>query len=297
VASDFSKGLTISTLGVLVISPDSLLIRLIGAETMTLLFWRGLISGTIMLLIFATVMEKKPLAAIRSLGLPGAAMAVIFCIGNISFIYSVTHTSVANSLFITSTAPVFAALLSRLVLKEPISRRTVWTIVAAMCGVGVIALGSIDNATNHSEGDAAALITALALACNFTIARAHRHVSMVPATGIGYLISSVLSFLVAPTLVLPEGSLPWLLILCVIVVPIGFSCLTTGPRYLPAPDVSLIVLLEAIFGPLLVWLILSEYPGHLALVGGGIVLSAMVISNSLALRRVHRVDKSPGPVQ
>jgi drug/metabolite transporter (DMT)-like permease len=84
----------------------------------------------------------------------------------------------------------------------------------------------------------------------------------------------------------------YLALLGLIVVPIPFSLLAIGPRYLPASEVSLLLLLEAVLGPLWVWLVLKEFPGWLALIGGAIVIVTLVAMNVYALRReMHHQGK------
>ncbi len=155
------------------------------------------------------------------------------------------------------------------------------TIVASLCGIAIIAMGSVGEGLGQASliGDFAALGAAIALAVTFTIARANKTASMVPAMGIAGYLSALMGFFVAPDLVIPEGDWLWMALMGALVVPLGFALMTTGPRYLPAPDVSLLLLLEAILGPLIVWAVLAEFPGVYTLIGGGVVLGALFISN------------------
>jgi len=283
--SIYAKGFLITILGVLVISPDTLLIRLIDADTFTQLFWRGILSGSAVLLGYWAFTRQSLLTSLRATGWSGVWITLIFSLGTLCFVYSVTHTLVANTLFITSTSPVFAALISLFVLREKISLRTWLTIAATLFGIAIIASGSVNGGAGTVSGDLAALGGAISLAMTFSIARARRVASMVPATGVAGLLSGMIAIPLAPTLAVPADDIVWMGLLGLLVVPLGFALLATGPRYLPAPDVSLLLLLEAIIGPLLVWLVLAEYPGTHTLIGGAVVLSAMTISNLIALRR------------
>ena len=287
--SDFSKGFLITFLGVVIISPDTLLIRLIDADAMTQQFWRGSLSGMTVLLGYWILNGRAFPAHVRAMGIPGIWITLIFSAGTLCFMYSVTHTLVANTLFITSTSPAFAALIALVFLKERVSFRTWMTILATLVGISIIAAGSLSRGSGGLDGDLAALGAAMALASVFSIARAQRAASMVPAFGISGLLSGLVAALLAPDLVIPSEDYHWMAILGLAVVPLGSALLATGPRYLPAPDVGLILLLESIFGPLLVWLVLAEYPGGHTLIGGTIVLGAMAVSNYLAHLNNQRI--------
>lgn len=291
---DYTKGLIITTIGVVAISPDTLLIRLIDADPWTQLFWRGVFSASAVLLGYALLTRRQFPRHMTAMGLPGVVIALVFSLGTACFMYSAANTLIANTLFITATSPVFASILSWLVLKERVSLRTMLTIFATLCGIGIIAVGSIgdggDGPVQASlAGDLAALGAAIALAVTFTLARARKSASMVPAMGIAGYVSALIGLYFAPDLVIPQDDWLWIGLMGWLVVPVGFALMTTGPRYLPAPDVSLLLLLEAVLGPLIVWAVLNEYPGSYTLAGGAVVLAALFISN-LTRRRFKRVS-------
>jgi drug/metabolite transporter (DMT)-like permease len=286
--SPYLRGFLITLFGVLVISPDTLLIRLIEADHWAQLFWRGTLSGLAVLLGIAVVTRGRGLRPLLRPTRADLLMAVVYGSGNIAFVYSATHTLVANTLFLLSTSPVFAALIARFVLKEAVGLRTVLTIAATIVGIAVIASGSLGGGGGTIEGDLAALWAAIALAVTFSIARRQKGRSMVPAMGAGAILAGLSAGALAPTVMIPEGDRIWMGLMGLWVVPVAFACLTTGPRYLPAADVGLLMLLEAVFGPLLVWWVLGEDPGPRTLLGGAIVLGAMVVSNLWLLARGQR---------
>ncbi len=284
----YTKGFIITALGVLVITPDTLLIRLIEADTWVLAFWRGGLSGLSVLIGFFLLKGRAAPRQIVAMGWPGVWITLIFALGTLCFVFSITHTSVASTLFIVSTSPVFAALISRFFLNEAATLRTWLTILATLTGIAFIASDSVGKGVGTFAGDLAAVGSALSLAATFAIARARKTASMVPATGFAAILSAIAAYVIAPDLLIPSDDWLWVGLLGLVVVPLGFALLTTGPQFLPAPDVSLLLLLEAVFAPLLVWYVLTEYPGDRTLIGGAIVLGAMAISNLIALRSVRR---------
>lgn len=299
--TDQAKGLLLTTLGVAFISPDSLFIRLIDAPALTTTFWRALPAG-VMIFLFLTVASRgNPWPAFRALGRPGIAYAVIFSFASLLFVTAVSLTAVANAVFILSTAPVYAAVISRIFLREPIRFRTVVTVVLCMVGVGIIVSGSVHSGVGNPLGDLCAVGTALCLAISFTIARHARKTSMVPAVVLSYALTTLalLPFARPTTL---DGT-DWLFIAALggVCVPIATSLISTGPRYITPAEVSTLLLLEAVLAPLLVWMFLGENPGPRALGGGALVLAVLLVANLLAIREarrrlaLHRTMPAPAP--
>ncbi len=286
--TDQTKGLLITTFAVLLVIPDSLFIRLIQADILTFIFWRSLLAGIVIFVGVCCFYGRNVPATFRGLGRPGLLYAFFMAVGTFCFMAALRNTSVANALFIASTSPVFAALTSWYFLGERFSSRMIWTTAAALFGIGVITFGSSENEHASFFGDALALAAAAALACTFTTARAARQISMVPAIAIGYLATAVISLPLASPYSLIGVEWIYMIILGVAFIPLGTSLLALGPRYITAPEVSLLLLLEAVLAPLLVWYVLAEHPGKWALIGGGIVIGALFVSNMIGLRRAKR---------
>ena len=282
--SDYAKGLWLTLTGVLILSPDVLLIRLAGLPEWTLMFWRGAGMGGMIALWLLVTQGRGAIAAFKGVGLAGLAIGLSYTIGNVSFLYSVGHTLAANTLFILATMPVFSALIARFVLGQPVPARTWATIAAVLVGIGLIAMGSAGGGQGDLLGDLAAVVTALSWAVIFAIAGQKKTLSMVPAMSIAGFFAMFVSLFLAPGLSVPAVSVPFVVIIALIVTPGATALLSLGPRYLPPADVSLIMLLEAVFGPLLVWLVLAEFPGFWTLAGGAVVLGALALNNLAALR-------------
>ena len=288
--SEYLKGLILTVIGVLVVTPDSLLIRLIDADSWTVIFWRNSLSGFAILLGLLLYYRRDFLKQMLSIGWAGLAMGIIWAIGTFCFVFSIQNTLVANTLFIVSTSPVFAALIAWLVLREAVTRRTWLTIAFSLAGIAIIAFGSMGEGSQGSViGDLAALVTALAVAISFSIARRNRTISMIPAIGISSVIAGAVAFPFAAPLADSADKIVPILLIGLLVAPIGASLLVIGPRYLPAADVSLLLLLEAVLGPLWVWWMLDEFPGSYTLIGGAFVLLTLAISNAVALVRRRKL--------
>ena len=280
------KGLLITTLGVLILSPDALLVRLANAETWSILFWRGLLfSFGISLVIFATY-GRTSLRQFINIGKAGILLGVLFGLSTTFFVTAVQYTSIANALVIISTSPVFAALISWIFLKE---RTPLLTWITMFIIIGAMTLIMLDS--YHSGGfwgDISALVTSLFLAINFTITRQAKHINMVPAMAIAGLITALIAafmiLLSSSPLWLPPNALPYVLGMGVITT-LAFSLITLGPRYMPAAEVGMIMPLETVFGAYLAWLFIGEIPSSEVMIGGTVILMALMLHAWLTHRK------------
>jgi drug/metabolite transporter (DMT)-like permease len=260
---------------VLVLTPDTLLVRLIDAEPFTLLVWRGVLQALGILAILALLYRGRLAAPFRSVGRWGLLLALVFAGGTLFFILALSLTTVADVLVIIAAAPLSAAVFSRVFLGEGVPART-W-IAIGLTLVGIAILVFEDLGAGSLLGDLAALVCALCIGATFTITRHARAVSMVPAMALAGVATAAAALPLA--LLLETGpflfagaQLGYTLLMGLVVVPVSFALITLGPRYLPAAEVGLLMLLETVLGPLWVWLALAEYPGDLAMVGGSLVV-------------------------
>ncbi len=289
------KGLLITAFGVLIISPDALLTRLVTTDHWTMIFWRALFMSFGMWLVLGFTSTNRVWR--QYLTLKGAAMAKIFAysLGTISFVFAIRHTSVANTLVILSSTPLFAALISRVLLHEAIEKRTLFAIVSVAAGIAVIAAGSGGQGDGRI-GDLAALLGAFSLACGFSFVRRFPQASTFAAISLSGVLTALVVLPLAAPFSISQSDLGYLLIMGIYMLPIGAALMFVGPRYIPAPEVGLLLLLETVLGPVWVWLAMGEEPGGYTLAGGAIVLSTLVINAVWALKqgRFRAVAESRG---
>ncbi len=277
------RGFVLTLFGVLVLTPDTLLIRLIDIDPWSMNFWRGALMAVSLFAVYAGARRGAFFNDIRELGIAGLCVAVIYALNAISFVFAVENTRVANVLIILAATPLIAALLSVIVLRERVAGATWAAIAMGMSGVVIVVGDGLRTGT--SLGDAFALITASALAVTFIIIRRNRHVNMVPAAALGALLSALLVAPLAEPMAVPPGNWGLLLLLGFVVMPVSFGLITLGPRTLPAPEVALLMLLETVLGPLWVWLVIGEAPSDTTFIGGAIVIAAVVLQSAWRLRR------------
>jgi drug/metabolite transporter (DMT)-like permease len=263
-------------------STAGVLQRQLTLDTTTQVAGRAAFAGTA-LLAYVVVVERGRVAhAFRSVGLAGVAVALCVATASASFIAALNHTSVARVLFIMAVAPVLAALLARVTLGEPITRRTVVAMALALAGVALM-LGAPGEGS--LAGDGLSFVAALAFALMIVITRWRHDVSMAPATCLSQAILVVAFAPFATPGDIGGGDVFWLAALGIGQIGLGFALLTVGARLIPAAQVGLITLLEIVLGPVWVWLALDERPSTLTLVGGTIVIVAIVVQTLAAPSR------------
>lgn len=281
-----TKGLVITTLGVLLIVPDSLFVRVIDAEPMVTAFWRGLTSGIFVLAAILIFQGVRGFSEVLRAGWASVIYIVLIGSTTPAFVYAVANTSVANVVFIFASTPIFATIFSRIFLGEPIRKRMVLTMIAVMFGLGIIAMNSVSTEIASWRGDIWAVYVSAAYAAALTAVRRAKAVSMIPAIPIAYIGTALVLGTFTSPMAAFETQWPLFLGHGAFIGAAG-CLLTLGPRFISSAEVSLLILLESVLAPLLVWAVVGEKPGQLALLGGTIVIGALVVSNFVAMRK-HR---------
>ena len=231
--------------------------------------------AAVAILAYVAVAERgRVVEAFRSVGRAGMAFAVCIASASACFIVALNHTTVAHVLFIQAMAPVLAALLAWLALGEPVTARTAIALVVALAGVAVMIGGPGGGSL---LGDGLSLGMALSFAVSIVISRHRKDVSMAPATCLAQVLLVVVFLPFATPAAIPGDDLLALAALGGGQIGVGLVLLTLGARLIPAAQVALITLLEVVLGPLWVWLAIGEKPTAATLVGGAIVVVAVVI--------------------
>jgi drug/metabolite transporter (DMT)-like permease len=255
-------------------STAGVLQRQLTLDTSTQVFGRAMFAAAALLAYVAVVERGRVAQAFRSVGVAGIAVALCVATASASFIGALNHASVARVLFILAVSPVLAALFARVALGEPITCRTAQAMALALVGVTVM-LGAPGEGS--LAGDGLAFLAALSFAVMVVITRWRHDVSMAPATCLSQVILVVAFLPFASPGEIAGDDVAWLAALGIGQIGLGFALLTVGARLIPAAQVGLITLLEVVLGPLWVWLALDERPSTLTLLGGAIVIVAIVM--------------------
>jgi drug/metabolite transporter (DMT)-like permease len=246
----------------------------VDAATQT---WGRALFAVATLAAIVHVLHPGGLGALRSLGRWDLLFAVLMAVASGSFVIALNVTTVANVLFMQAAAPMLAALLGWLLLGDRVSLRT-W-IAIAIAGVGVAAMvgGSLEAG---ARAVVLPVLMSAAFAGTVVIARHRREVSMLPAT----CLSQVLVVLALVPFAAPGAASrsDWAILAALGIGQMGVSLalFTVGARLIAPAEVALLSLLEVVLGPLLVWLAYDERPATTTLVGGAIVLLAVIVQTT-----------------
>lgn len=286
-----SKGLVLTTAGGLALSFDIPLVRLADGDIWPVLALRNLstfaLAFAILLILRRVGDGRVPFRlSIRSL-----AASALYGLSTMAFIAAVYHTTTANLVFIVAFNPMFGALLSWFFLKERPSSATLATMAIMVCGVALIVGDGM--AAGHLFGDLLALACGFLIAAALTIGRASKE-PMGFAPLMGTLLPGMAGLVMASQTGFAIGDPQWVLLDGAVMMPLAFWCLATGPRYLPAAEVGMFYLLETILAPIWMWLIFTEAPSGMTLVGGTIMLLGLIGNSLLQVWLSRRVQPEPG---
>ena len=273
-AQDTLEGFAITGLGVAILSSDAVLIRLIDAPVWTVVFWRSALMALGFAVLLAVFQRRRPRPLWRRVGPADLGAGVLFAANSVLFVAAITHTAVANALLVIAAVPLATAFIARVVLGERVARRTWIAIAGALFGLGLILADGLAGG-GGLLGEFFAFCVIFSLGGYFTVLRSGRATNPLPALILAGLLSAGLAALFADRLVLAAASVPYALLLGLVVMPASFTLISIGPRYLPAAEVSLVMLLEAVLGGLWAWLILAEVPTVHAVLGGVLVLGSV----------------------
>jgi len=281
--SDQKKGMLITFIAVMFITPDSLLIRLANIHSWNLIFYRGAIPFVVVFLGLLIIYKTKLIKIIINNGWHGFFYVCVFTITNIAFIISIENTNVANTLVMIALAPMLSAIISLFFLNENPNKNTWIAIIITSLSVVFIFYGSLE--AGDFLGNFFGLITASGLAVGAVIIRSAKKISLVPSAMLGKLMVGLISLLFASELYLRGNDIIIIPLMCIMCVAIPFVLVTIAPRYITAAEVNLFFLLETILGPIWVWLVIKEQPNVETIIGGSIIIATIAMHSTLALKK------------
>ncbi len=272
-------GLPTAVAGVLLLSPDSLVIRLVSAEPSVVLFWRGLTMAVGFAVIAALSRESRQegrrVAFDRvAFGRPALIAGLLLGASNVAFVFSITSTDVANTFVIAATAPLVAALLSRLFLRQSVARRSVVASVLCVVGLAMIFVESVS--TPNLRGDLIALVYAVVIAGSITAMRVADRRDIPKAFSFGSVCAGVVALPFVSSWHLDASDAALLALVGAVFLPAAFLLVARATEVLPAPLVAHVLLLETLLAPLFVWLCIGEQPTVTVLLAGTYLLVVLI---------------------
>jgi drug/metabolite transporter (DMT)-like permease len=256
--------------------------RAVDATPVTQVAIRAGVAAVALFLYLGQRKGRGTLAAFADVGRAGLVVAVALAIVSSAFILALAHTSVAHVLLFQAIAPFIAALLAWLFMQEPVGASTWAAMAAALAGVAIMVGGSLGSGS--WRGDALCVLMSSGFALVIVITRRHLEISMTPATALGMTIAFVATAPFSHFGGISPGDFALLAALGAGQMALGLILFTAGARLIPAAQAGLITLLEVVLGPLWVWLIYREDPDALTLLGGAVIITAVLLHAAAELR-------------
>ena len=265
-------------LGGFSLSWGGLIIRSFEAASIwQILFYRSIFFLWVLIAFLLLTYGKKTFKKIKEAGIPGLVGGLFLSGSFLAYLYSMSETTVANVVFIISTQTVFLPILAYFFLKEKISSRGTVAIILAMIGVTLMIGDSLGTGSFYGN------LVALAIPINFSILiliiRKYPKVDMIPAIFYAGIFSCLYGLIFLDGLDISSKDVWLSFLLGVPQLAFGFIFITIGSRTTPAVMVGLLMLMETIFAPIWVWLFYNEIPPTSVLIGGLIIISAVVMKS------------------
>tara|TARA_B110001450_G_scaffold150203_1_gene140311 strand:+ start:483 stop:1358 length:876 start_codon:yes stop_codon:yes gene_type:complete len=246
-----------------------------GATLWQILFWRSLFFSLTILTFLIISYKKKTFNAFYESGLPGIFGGIILSFGFCGYVFAMYNTTVANTNFIISLQILFLAIFGYFFLKEKISAITLTSIVLAISGVFLMVGNSLSP--GELSGNLAAFTMPITFAVLIVIVRKFPNVDMVPAQFVAGVSSCIIGFLLSNKLMISSHDIFLGFLAGFFQVGFGFIFITIGARSTPSAMVGVIMLSESVLGPVWAFLFVSERPSMFGLIGGAIILFAVLL--------------------
>ena len=271
-------------LGALSLSFGGLIVKSFeGATLWQILFWRSLFFSLTVLTFLIITYKREVLKSFYVSGLPGLIGGLILSIGFCGYVFAMYNTSVANTNFIISLQILFLAIFGFFFLKEKINLITFISIILAMSGV----LLMVGNSLSPGElsGNLAAFTMPITFAVLIMIVRKFPSVDMVPAQFVAGVSSCLIGLSLSPTIMISPHDIFLGFLAGFFQIGFGFIFITIGARTTPSAMVGIIMLSESVLGPIWAFLFVSEIPSLYGLIGGAIILFAVLLQFYTLLKK------------
>ena len=263
-------------LGALSLSFGGLIVKSFeGATLWQILFWRSLFFSLTVLAFLILTYKKKTLESFYTSGLPGVFGGIILSFGFCGYVFAMYNTTVANTNFIISLQILFLAVFGYFFLKEKINTVTLISIILAMTGVLIMVGNSLTP--GELSGNLAAFTMPITFAVLIMIVRKYPTVDMVPAQFVAGISSCIIGFLLSNKIMISPNDIFLGFLAGFFQVGFGFIFITIGARTTPSAMVGIIMLSESVLGPIWAFLFVSERPSMFGLIGGAIILFAVLL--------------------
>ena len=251
-----------------------------GANLWQILFWRQFFFSITVIIYLLFTYKKNFFKSFYDSGLPGFFGGLALSIGFAAYEFSMYTTTVANTNFIITLETIFLALFGYFFLKEKINLITLISIILGISGVLIILGSSLTIQTKEEFiGNIVALIMPISFAILVVIIRKYPNVDMVPSQFTAGIAAALIGFFIADQLTMSFKDIILASLAGIFQIGFGFILITVGSRTTPAAVVGVLMLTESVFGPLWAWLFINEIPPLTVLIGGAVIISAILFQS------------------
>ena len=263
-------------LGACALSFGGLIVKSFDGSTLwQILFWRSLFFIGVITIFLIFTYKGKIFSALYKSGIPGLFGGIILSIGFASYVFAMYETTVANANFIIQTQTLFLAIFGYIFLKEKVSKLTIFCILIAISGIFLM-LGSTIS-PGQMTGNLVAFLMPISFAVLILIVRKFPEVDMIPLQLVAGIFAMIVGFLMSPTILISVKDIFFGFLAGFFQLGFGFILITIGARSTPSAFVGIIMLTEAVLGPLWAWMFANEHIPLPVLIGGLVVISAVAI--------------------
>ena len=263
-------------LGAVSLSFGGLIVKSFEGSTLwQILFWRSVFFIIVVTIFLLLNYKKTFFSALYKSGIPGLIGGIILSIGFSSYVFAMYETTVANTNFIIQTQTLFLAIFGYIFLKETISKLTFFCIILAISGIFLMLGNSISP--GEMTGNLVAFIMPISFAVLILIVRKFPKVDMIPLQLVAGIFAMIIGLLMSPTIIVSSKDIFLGFLAGFFQVGFGFIFITIGARSTPSAFVGIIMLTEAVLGPLWAWMFVNENPPISVLIGGSIIITAVIL--------------------
>ena len=245
-----------------------------GATLWQILFWRS-VFFSIVVVIFLITHKRNIFNSFYKSGFPGLIGGLILSLGYCGYVFAMYNTTVANTNFIIQTQTIIIAVFGYIFLKEKISKLTLFSIIFAF--IGIILMVGNSLSPGQTSGNIAAFIMPISFATLILIVRKFPDIDMIPMQFVAGIGAIIIGYLFSTKLIISSHDIFLGFLAGFFQVGLGFIFITIGARSTPSALVGIIMLTEAVLGPLWAWLFANENPPLVVLIGGTIIISAVLL--------------------
>ena len=274
-------------MGALCLSFGGLIVKSFeGATLWQILFWRSIFFSLTVLTFLIITYKKKLFNSFYLSGLPGFIGGVVLSLGFCGYVVAMYSTTVANTNFIISLQILFLAIFGYFFLKEKISLVTLLSIILAVIGVFIMVGNSLTP--GELSGNLAAFSMPITFAVLIVIVRKFPSVDMVPAQFVAGICCCLIGYLLSNKIMISYNDIFLGFLAGFFQVGFGFIFITIGARTTPSAMVGIIMLSESVLGPVWAFLFVSERPSIFSLIGGAVILFAVLIQFYTLLKKTKK---------